>query len=431
MGFSMITEVGEQLVEVLRDALVPDVIAHTGSIGLCSPDDHGDYTLGIYLYDINPDDDVPSSGMVNTGLDTQSFPSTFLTLDYMITAYSSSDLKFRAGEEQKILGRVVQALGDKRILPFAVLGIGSSANAKIEMLKLEREEKMRMWTFPETPYKLSLFYRVHPVEITSTRVNSIVRVRDINMLVDEDRVLYETSLVVLPIDDFTGRPVTGSAVSIQLEGEKPAVVKDDGYRIFTNVKNRKPVLISMGGLYEPVRIETDLDARDPEEIMVLRLMPGRAYPLPDGMTSVVIGTGPKRYLQLWTPEGKTFKLSRDYKPEDGREMSLYNPDDESVEGKSFLIRSEKSEELLQVTSRQNKKVMMGAALSGTYSKTDTTLWPVSEVWADDNGDCTLPLQVPYDMEPGTEITVCYKDDDGKSGEFTVTVGKKNRIMLTD
>lgn len=431
MGFSMITEVGEQLVEVLRDALVPDVIAHTGSIGLCSPDDHGDYTLGIYLYDINPDDDVPSSGMVNTGLDTQSFPSTFLTLDYMITAYSSSDLKFRAGEEQKILGRVVQALGDKRILPFAVLGIGSSTNAKIEMLKLEREEKMRMWTFPETPYKLSLFYRVHPVEITSTRVNSIVRVRDINMLVDEDRVLYETSLVVLPIDDFTGRPVTGSAVSIQLEGEKPAVIKDDGYRIFTNVKNRKPVLISMGGLYEPVRIKTDLDARDPEEIMVLRLMPGRAYPLPDGMTSVVIGTGPKRYLQLWTPEGKTFKLSRDYKPEDGREMSLYNPDDESVEGKSFLIRSEKSEELLHVTSRQNKKVMMGAALSGTYSKTDTTLWPVSEVWADDNGDCTLPLQVPYDMEPGTEITVCYKDDDGKSGEFTVTVGKKNRIMLTD
>ena len=429
MGFSMITEVGEQLVEVLRAALVPDVIAHAGSIGLCSPDDHGDYTLGVYLYDINPDDEIPAVGMVNTGLDTQSFPSTFLTLDYMVTAYSSSDLKFRAGEEQKILGRVVQAFGDKRVLPFGVLGIGASTNARIELLKLEREEKMRMWTFPETPYKLSLFYRVHPVEITSTKVHSIVRVRDINMLVDEDRVLFETSLVVLPIDDFTGRPVTGSAVSLQLEGERPAVVKDDGYRIFTNVRNRHPVLIGRSGLYESVRMEANLDERDPEEIWILRLVPGRSYPLPEGMTSLVIHTEPGRVLRLWTTEGNGFKLSRDYQPEDGRELALYNPDDESVEGKGFFIQNQKDTEWFRITSRNRKKVMIGEPLKSAYTKTETTLWPVSEVCADAAGTCFLPLNVPDVVQPGEETTWHYEDADGKNGVITVTTGRENRVEL--
>lgn len=429
MGFSMITDVGEKLVEVLSKALVPDVITHSGSIGLCSPEDHGDYSLGVYLFDVNPCDDVPAGGMMNTGLDTQTYPSTYVTLDYMVTAYSQSDLKFRAGEEQKILGRVIQALGDARMIPAAKLGIGVTMNAKIELRRLSQEEKMRMWVFPEVPYKLSLFYRVTPVEIASSKVNSIVRVRDINMLVDEDRVLFHSSLVVLPIDDFTGRPITGSGVSLQIEGEKPPVVKGDGYRIFTNLNGKDLTLRGMGGLYEPIRTRILLEERDPDEILVLRMTPGRAYPLPEGMTSIAIMTVPERSLKIWTTEGGGFKLSRDYKKDDGRELSLYNPDEVVVEGRGFYIESGKDTKWLRVTAKRGKKVLLEEGVDRDYSKTETTLWPVSEVQADARGECFLPVMTPGNKQPGDTMTWQYLDAEGNKGSFEVELGRENRIEL--
>ena len=54
MGFSSISEVGNKIVSILNRELVPDVLMHSGAIGLCSPEDHGDFTIGVYLYDIGP-----------------------------------------------------------------------------------------------------------------------------------------------------------------------------------------------------------------------------------------------------------------------------------------------------------------------------------------------------------------------------------------
>lgn len=428
MGFSMITEVGEQLVDLLTKALVPDVIPHAGSIGMCSPADHGDYNVGIYLYDVNPSDDIPAAGMVNTGIHSQTYPSTFLTLDYMITAYSTSDLKFRASEEQKILGRIVQALGDARLLPVGSLGVGASMNAKIEMCKLEREEKMRMWVFPDTPYKLSLYYRVHPVEITSTKINSIIRVRDIDMLIDKDRVFFNTSLVVLPIDAFTGRPITGSGVSMMIEGEKPPVVKDDGFRVFTNIKEKKPLLKGISGLYAPVELKIDMENRDSEEILVLRMMPSRAYPLPEGTTTLEIKTTPNRSLKLWTNEVSGYRLTKDYKPEDGKELNVYNPTEATLDGKGFFIGNNDSSEWMRITNIRGKNATTEAPLKNAHPKTETLLWPADEITADDRGICFLPISIDGDYDADM-IKYNYIDSDGRSGDFSIELGRDNLITL--
>ncbi|MCH5264625.1 MAG: DUF4255 domain-containing protein [Lachnospiraceae bacterium] len=185
MGYGMISETGNVLVKLLSDNLVPDVVTTPDGIGMCSPDDHGDLNLGIYLYDVAESEEILAPGMVNSGLRRQAYPSTFLDLYYMLTAYSNSDLKFRAGEEQRILGRVVQVLRDNSVLPEHALGEGANLAARIELQQMERYEKMRLWNFPNIPYRLSLFYRVGPIEIASAKTRDIVRVTDVDFMVRE------------------------------------------------------------------------------------------------------------------------------------------------------------------------------------------------------------------------------------------------------
>lgn len=187
MGYGMISETGNVLVKLLRDNMVPDVVNSPDNIGMCSPDDHGDFTIGICLYDVAESEEILAPGMVNSGLRSQTYPSTFLDLYYMITAYSGSDLKFRAGEEQRILGSVVQILRDNSVLHEHTLGEGVKQPAHIELQKMQSHDKMRLWSFPNTPYKLSLFYRVGPIEITSAKTRDIKRVTDVEFTISEKK----------------------------------------------------------------------------------------------------------------------------------------------------------------------------------------------------------------------------------------------------
>lgn len=185
MGYGIVAEVGEVLVRLLSENMVPDVILSPNNIGLCSPEEHGDLNLGIFLFDIEESEEVVTQGMVNTGLRRQAYPSVFLDLYYMVTAYSDSDLKFRAREEQKILGKVIQVFRDYSVLSEQMLGEGVSLPARIELQKLGQYEKNQMWNFSGIPYKVSLFYRVGPVEITSAKVKEIARVTDVSFAVRE------------------------------------------------------------------------------------------------------------------------------------------------------------------------------------------------------------------------------------------------------
>lgn len=438
MGFSMISDVGNRLVEILSRELVPDVILHGSSIGLCSPDDHGDLNLGIYLYDIGLSEEVSRAGMVNTGLKTQSYPSNFLTLDYMITAYSSSDLKFRAEEEQRILGKVIQVLSDQRSLDEEELGLGASMGAKIMLQRMDQYEKIRLWTFPNEPYKLSLFYRIEPVEITSARETSIVRVRDISMLVDEDRVFYDTSLVVLPIDDFTGRPITGSNVRISVPGGRPAVIKEDGYRVFTNIREAEVTIECQSGLYENRTEKINLASRDAEQVLVLRLSPNGNYPIQKGTTCISGQTEPGNRLWFWNREGKGYRMAKDYK-KDAEEPVIhpYQPEDMEMEGKSFFLCDKTGKkEYFRIIGKKEQGYLIDKELSRDYHKVGAALMPIIEVQADKNGKFFLPLKAAEGEDitlTGLILSPDEEDIDMESIEkrekiFTLEPGKVNTII---
>lgn len=186
--YTIISDIGNALVKLLRSEMVPEVIQNADAIGLCSPADKGDLVLGLYLYDVRESEEVFETGMRTLGTGEQRYPSKFINLFYMVTAYSMSDIKFRASEEQRILGRAMQVLMDHAVLDDLLFGTDQARGrypVRIDQLRLDNDEKMKLWNMPDVPYKLSLYYKVAPVEMESGRTRKIHRVRQIELDIQE------------------------------------------------------------------------------------------------------------------------------------------------------------------------------------------------------------------------------------------------------
>ena len=185
-----IVDVDNALLNLLRENLTPEVIQNPDAIGLCSPDEKGDMLLGLHLYDIRENEEVRVNERINLEAGRQKNPPAYFTLCYMITAYSSADIKFRAGEDHKILNRVLQTFHENPILDastYAPTMKAEEMNLRIHIANLSTEEKQRMWNFPNHPYRASLFYRVAPVEVESGRTREVSRVLDVDFAVEEQR----------------------------------------------------------------------------------------------------------------------------------------------------------------------------------------------------------------------------------------------------
>lgn len=180
-NYNIISDIGDALVKLLREGMVPDIIPNSEGIGVCHPSDKGDISLGICLYDIRRNNDVDATNRVAVGADKLRAPSTYLDLYYMITAYSASDIKFRSLEEAKMIGRAIQLLEGNPVMKPELYGKAFAEMQfvpRIELLDLDNEEKHRIWNIPEQPYRLSVFYKVYPVEIESERITKITRVSE-------------------------------------------------------------------------------------------------------------------------------------------------------------------------------------------------------------------------------------------------------------
>lgn len=177
--YTIISEISQKIVDLLCEGMVPDIITDKNGIGLCGPDEKGDFSVGVYLYNIEENYDFKQSGMINVNYKEQKFPPLVLSLYYMITAYSSSDIKFRAIQEQRILGRVMQILADNSIINGSDFGNDvMGADIRIELLNLSIDEKIKLWNDNTKPYKTSICYKITPVELESIKGRRISRVTE-------------------------------------------------------------------------------------------------------------------------------------------------------------------------------------------------------------------------------------------------------------
>lgn len=186
--YTIISDVGNAIVRLLRENLCPQPIQNPDTIGLCTPYDNGNVVLGLYLYDIRESEEVRTNEMLNIETGRQKYPPMYLSLFYMLTAYSNTDIKFRASDDHRILGGAMQIINDNAILRHSIVspeGADTGIDMRIQLLNLPAEEKNKLWTFPNLPYKLSLFYKVSPVELESSRRKSVQRVVSMDMVAKE------------------------------------------------------------------------------------------------------------------------------------------------------------------------------------------------------------------------------------------------------
>ena len=69
--YTKIADTGNGMVELLKNALVPELLNSPDQIGLCSPEDHGDYAVGVWLYDVREDTSIQAHEMTDIGRNTQ------------------------------------------------------------------------------------------------------------------------------------------------------------------------------------------------------------------------------------------------------------------------------------------------------------------------------------------------------------------------
>lgn len=158
-SYTAIADAGESIVEVLRDNMTPEPIASPDMIGLCSPAETGDLSLGIYLFSIRENREYRSP---------YGTPVLSLTLYYLITAYSNADIKQSAYDESYILGRAMQVLRENSIIGNEYLqgSLGQSDDElRIEQYFISPEEMQKVWIFPNVPYHTSIGYMAYPVII--------------------------------------------------------------------------------------------------------------------------------------------------------------------------------------------------------------------------------------------------------------------------
>ncbi|MCM1538842.1 MAG: DUF4255 domain-containing protein [bacterium] len=187
MRYTGIAQTGELLVALLQSGMVPEIVGHPAQIGLCEPQETGDFRVSVWLYDIRECMQMNRHEMVTIDDRRQKYPSAYVNLYYMITARSTGDLKYRAKEEALMLGKIMQTMRDAAVLDFSGLegADGGEPVCQIVLQNLMMEEKQRICHVPDGCYKTSLFYEIGPIEIASEKERAVRRVTEISYEIDE------------------------------------------------------------------------------------------------------------------------------------------------------------------------------------------------------------------------------------------------------
>lgn len=202
---------------------------------------------------------------------------------------------------------------------------------------------------------------------------------------------FHVSLTVRVLDDYTGKSIE-NFLSVMIQGEKPPIMKNNGYYIFVDLKQTEVMLLQ---IKHPQYREV-LQVIEPSKVImvseiIIRLTPNFLYQNLDKITAIRGFAEPlqKVNMRCLTP-ARPFKLWRDYEWIDYRHVYLYNPRTVQLAGKSFQIENKgiNKKEIFKVLGLDyaNKwKTIIETPLCSSYPKTDTCLYPIYETYADENG----------------------------------------------
>lgn len=252
-----------------------------------------------------------------------------------------------------------------------------------------------------------------------------------------EQISIQVSLVIAAVDDFTGRPVSGSQLHVWIDGERPPVAKEGGYYIFTNLRTAHPVIHLAGPVFHRQEIVLDEKKRMQYEgkVLKVRMIPNRSYPVPRGTTCVQGHAAPGSTVLAYNKTLKEpFKLLYPYTAGQ-EEIRIFHPDEMDLEGKSFCIRNKEGtqQELLQIARQPAAFETSGLyqlylPLAHSYRKIGTVIYPVYVSKADQSGDFYLPAA---GIDTDTAVFVFWMEgSEQRQKEIKLQSGKVNLLSDT-
>ncbi len=184
--FSVISEVGNAILKLLREKVCPELIQSPEAIRLVSPaEKNADYQLGLYMYDIQELREFQRNDMIRTGANQARYPSRPLTLYFALYVNGKSQMMSDAETELRIMGRVIQVLLDYAVLKGTGNAEEGEADASVTLLNLSFEDKTKLWSVLSVPYQVAVYFSVSPVVLSSERVYTFTRVVETEYRVDQ------------------------------------------------------------------------------------------------------------------------------------------------------------------------------------------------------------------------------------------------------
>ena len=237
------------------------------------------------------------------------------------------------------------------------------------------------------------------------------------------------SLVLLPIDDYTDRIITGSELWVYTTEERlSSIRKADGYHVFCDLPGNETEVCLEGPLYQKKILRFPI-GRDRSYIFQVRMLPGICYPLPKGTTVIKGALPPGSMLRLFFPgQRKKWKLIKNYDPQtEGKELSLYLPYEVFLVGKTMCIGGkDKDWEFFRVADQKKNIATLKQPLSRAYYKTDTCVYPVYEADVSEDGNLYLPIGGLTGEVPCVCILLG-EDKTEQVCEFVLAAEKENQI----
>lgn len=181
--YTIFSDVGKTIMDMLKAQIVPEPLDKAESIGMCAPNERGNFVVGIHLYDFRENNE---GGLVKPMVLPNGYikdAPTSYQLSFLISVASKAEPMVKAMEESRILGRILQVINDNKVLPQDYMPESlkvTGESISINMIPLDIEEKIKIWSLFNEPYKQSAFFEVGPVllesatiKIPATRVRSI------------------------------------------------------------------------------------------------------------------------------------------------------------------------------------------------------------------------------------------------------------------
>lgn len=244
------------------------------------------------------------------------------------------------------------------------------------------------------------------------------------------RLKKNVSLVVLPIDDFTELPITGSVIRMYTEDKRyTSIRKEEGYHVFCDLKGDTIKICIESPLYQKQTICFPLE--ETIKVHTIRMMPNAYYPLPAGATCVRGTLEPGSRIRLFFPEQKkNYKLLYDYtQKKQEASLSLFCPERAELSGKTLFIKNASGKgEFFRVKNQVEEECELEQSLSRSYKKIGTSVYPVYEAVADENGLFYLLIRsVPVEVE---SCSYLISDADGMNEHgdtLVLKIGTENWI----